>query len=154
MSGGSRLGRQLEQVVGAFTEAGLPFALIGGLALAPHGVVRATQDIDLLVDSSQADPADRVLIRLGDRCIFRSGDAANYQRDDERVEMNSSKSTSEREQPSAAEQIAGGAHGPQTLEGALDPFAQRDDLMMVVEALCPRWPSRDAMRISGPGLLL
>lgn len=87
MSGGSRLGRQLEQVVGAFTAAGTSYALIGGLALAPHGVVRATQDIDLLIDSSQADSADRVLIRLGYQCIFRSGDAANYQRDDERVDL-------------------------------------------------------------------
>lgn len=68
--------------------------------------------------------------------------------------MNSSKPSPEHERPSACEPIAGGDHGPQTHDRARDPFAQLDDLMLVVEALCPRWPPRDPMRISGPGLLL
>ena len=40
-----RLARFLE-------EAGVEYALIGGYALAAHGLVRATEDVDLLVDPS------------------------------------------------------------------------------------------------------
>ena len=39
----------------ALEKAGVQFALIGGFALAAHGVVRATQDIDLLVDGDQKE---------------------------------------------------------------------------------------------------
>lgn len=34
-----------------------------------------------------------------------------------------------------------------------DPFRQLDDLMAVVEALCPVWPQRDAFVNSGRMLL-
>ena len=47
----------LEQALGAVVEAlerrRLRYALIGGLALAQHGVIRATQDVDLLLSLSQ-----------------------------------------------------------------------------------------------------
>jgi hypothetical protein len=39
----SRLGAQLTQVTTALREMGVRYALIGGLALAPHHVIRATQ---------------------------------------------------------------------------------------------------------------
>jgi hypothetical protein len=67
------------------------FALIGGLALASHNVIRATQDIDLLTDS----------------------------------------------EPFAAD--GGITHVPAVT--SRDPF--EDDLMTVIEALCPVWPNRD-----------
>lgn len=40
---------ELEGLLAALEEAEAPYALAGGLALAVHGVVRATLDIDLLV---------------------------------------------------------------------------------------------------------
>ncbi len=63
------------------------FALIGGLALASHKVVRATADVDLLVDATASDRVHAVLLALGYRCAHRSEDAANYLRDDERVDF-------------------------------------------------------------------
>ncbi len=42
----------------------MSFALIGGLALASHKVVRATQDIDLLVDLDHADVFEHKLAGL------------------------------------------------------------------------------------------
>jgi len=45
----SRLGRQIAEIAAVLNALGIPFALIGGLALASHKVVRATQDVDLLV---------------------------------------------------------------------------------------------------------
>jgi len=50
-------------------------------------VIRATQDVDLLIDASQAGTAEGILTRLGYHCIYRSGDAGNCQRNDERVDL-------------------------------------------------------------------
>lgn len=71
----------------ALRAAGVQFALIGGLALASHKVVRATQDIDLLVDLEGGDAVDAALVRLGYQCLHRSADASNYGRGDERVDF-------------------------------------------------------------------
>lgn len=87
MAAASRLGKQIEEIVSTLSTAGAPFALIGGLALAPYKVVRATQDVDLLTDSSMAESIHAALLALGYRCLHRSEDAANYQRDDERVDL-------------------------------------------------------------------
>lgn len=83
----SRLGRQIIEIITLLHAIGVPFALIGGLALAVHSIVRATQDIDLLVDASDADKTDRALTEHGYRCVYRSPDAANYLRGDERVDI-------------------------------------------------------------------
>lgn len=83
----SRLGRQIEEVLLGLNRIGASCALIGGLALASHKVVRATQDIDLLADAERADEIDRELGSLGYRCIHRSADASNYLRGDERVDL-------------------------------------------------------------------
>jgi predicted nucleotidyltransferase len=83
----SRLGRQLEEVIASLSKVDARFALIGGLALASHKVIRATQDIDLLTDSEKAEDIDRELIALGYHCLHRSADAGNYLRGDERVDF-------------------------------------------------------------------
>lgn len=87
MAAASRLGKQIEEIVSSLTSAGAAFALIGGLALAPYKVIRATQDIDLLTDAAMADTIHHALLALGYRCLHRSPDAANYQRADERVDL-------------------------------------------------------------------
>ena len=87
MAASSRLGNQLTEIVSTLAAAGAPFALIGGLALAPHKVVRATQDIDLLRDAAMADAVHDALLGLGYQCLHRSADAGNYQRGDERVDF-------------------------------------------------------------------
>ena len=83
----SRLGRQIAEVASALNASGTRFALIGGLALAPYKVVRATQDVDLLVEAEQADAVESELVRLGYHCLYRSSDAANYARGDERIDF-------------------------------------------------------------------
>jgi predicted nucleotidyltransferase len=83
----SRLARQIEEVIGALNDAGVKFALIGGLALASHRVVRATRDVDLLIDSKDADEVDLLLAKLGYQRLHRSADAANHLRGDERVDL-------------------------------------------------------------------
>jgi Aminoglycoside-2''-adenylyltransferase len=67
MSPSSRLGGQLSQVSAARRQVGARYALIGGLALASHKVIRATQDIDLLVEAEKADAIDAKLASFSRR---------------------------------------------------------------------------------------
>lgn len=46
-------------------EAGLPFLVIGGYAVMAHGFVRATDDLDLLVQRNRRDQWHRLLEGLG-----------------------------------------------------------------------------------------
>jgi hypothetical protein len=83
----SSLASQLTQAAAALDESRTPFALIGGMALASHGVLRGTRDIDFLVDAVDGDTADRVLKRLGYEAAHRSRDAATYVRGAERIDL-------------------------------------------------------------------
>jgi hypothetical protein len=87
MAASSRLGRQLSEILGALDRMGAQSALVGGLALSPHKVVRATQDIDLLIDQAVADAVHGEVTGLGYECLHRSGEVANYQRGDERLDF-------------------------------------------------------------------
>jgi len=62
----------------ALTQANVSFALIGGFALAAHGVVRATQDIDLLVDGKKRDFAKTALVKVGFNAIFENAEVMHF----------------------------------------------------------------------------
>ena len=79
----ARLVDQIKEALAAFASLRTQPALIGGLALAAHNVVRATQDVDFLADAADAEKIDTLLRDLGYRCLHRSEDAANYLRGDE-----------------------------------------------------------------------
>lgn len=83
----SRLADQIKQVLPAFSAFETPPALIGGLALAAHRVVRATTDVDFLVAAADAERVHELLLSLGYHCIHRTQDAANYARSDERFDL-------------------------------------------------------------------
>ncbi|MCY7355754.1 MAG: nucleotidyltransferase family protein [Lysobacter sp.] len=83
----SRLVDQIKEALAAFDGLGTPPALIGGLAMAAHQVVRATQDVDFLADADDADGLHAVLLALGYQCIHRSEDAANYVRGDQGLDL-------------------------------------------------------------------
>ena len=83
----SRLGSQLKEAIEALERIPAQFALIGGLALATHKVVRATRDVDLLTEGRCADAIDQALVKLSYQCLHRSVDAGNYLRGDERLDL-------------------------------------------------------------------
>ena len=83
----SRLVDQIRQALALFAANDVSPALIGGLALAAHNVVRATQDVDFLLDAKDADRVHDALLGIGYRCIHSSEDAANYVRDDEGLDL-------------------------------------------------------------------
>lgn len=78
---------QIREALVAFTRLQTPPALIGGLALAAHNVVRATRDVDFLVDADDADRLHGLLLELGYHCVHRSADAANYLRGEEGLDL-------------------------------------------------------------------
>ena len=83
----SRLANQLAEVAGVLRQLGAAYALIGGLALAAHKVIRGTQDVDLLVDLDNSQVIDAALLKLGYHCLHRSTNAGNYLRGDERLDL-------------------------------------------------------------------
>ena len=157
-----------------------------------RSVIRATTDVDLLVDARLAESVDGAIRSLGYECLHRSADAANYVRGDERVDFLYAS------RPAAMDLLAG-AVSHQTpfgelrvvsLEGliafklqglvnltnssprhadpptpltafrvaehraayqrravsATEAFTVLDDLMAVIEALCPSWPAKPAVK--------
>ena len=83
----TRLIRQISEALAAFPASDAPPALIGGLALAAHQVVRATQDVDFLVAAEDGDRLHAILLDLGYCCVHRGEDAANYLRGDEGLDF-------------------------------------------------------------------
>lgn len=78
MAGAIDLLEDFKALVEAFERAGVDYAVVGALALAVHGVPRATTDIDLMVQPDQLERAMRAAAEVGYRLPaepirFRSG---------------------------------------------------------------------------------
>lgn len=56
---------ELQSIVRKLDEKGIPYALCGGLAVAIHGYVRFTQDIDLLVRPEHLDKLLNAVNEIG-----------------------------------------------------------------------------------------
>jgi hypothetical protein len=56
---------ELQELLSGLDAQRIPYALCGGLAMAVHGVPRATIDIDILIDPAQLDQARHVAEGLG-----------------------------------------------------------------------------------------
>jgi hypothetical protein len=83
----ARLADQFREALHAFQRLSIAPALIGGMALSAHRVVRATRDIDFLVAAEDGDTLHEILLELGYRCVHRSDDAAKYLRGDEGLDV-------------------------------------------------------------------
>lgn len=83
----SDLAEQIREALAMFARNGTEPALIGGLAVVAHRVVRATKDVDFLVEIDAAQKVHDALLELGYQCIYRSGDAANYVRATEGLDL-------------------------------------------------------------------
>ena len=83
----SNLAEQIREALSMFERNGVAPALIGGLAVVAHQVVRATKDVDFLVEAEAADKVHAALLDLGYECLYRSEDAANYVRAAEGLDL-------------------------------------------------------------------
>lgn len=68
----------LSRAAKALESSNILFALIGGFALAAHGIVRATQDIDLLVDGRQRDLVKSALILSGFQLVHETEEVFHF----------------------------------------------------------------------------
>ena len=83
----ANLSEQIREALSMFARNETKPALIGGLAVVAHQVVRATKDVDFLVEAEAADRIHDALLDLGYQCIYRSEDAANYVRVTEGLDL-------------------------------------------------------------------
>ena len=81
------LAEQIREALSMFARNDTEPALIGGLAVVAHQVVRATQDVDFLLEAEAADRIHTALLDLGYQCLYRSEDAANYLRAAEGLDL-------------------------------------------------------------------
>lgn len=81
------LADQIHEALTMFARSGTEPALIGGLAVAAHQVVRATKDVDFLVAAEAAEKVHDALLNLGYQCLYRSENAANYVRGTEGLDL-------------------------------------------------------------------
>ncbi len=85
--GMSNLAEQIREALTMFEGIGTAPALIGGLAVVAHRVVRATKDVNFLLEEEAADRVHTALLNLGYQCLYRSEDAANYVRAAEGLDL-------------------------------------------------------------------
>ena len=69
-AGSGALHDALHRLTKRFDAAGIPYALLGGLALAEHGYPRLTQDIDLLLTKEGLERFRQRFVGLGYRLIL------------------------------------------------------------------------------------
>lgn len=81
------LAEQIREALAMFARNSTEPALIGGLAVVAHRVVRATKDVDFLLEAEAADKVHDALLDLGYQCLYRSEDAANYVRASEGLDL-------------------------------------------------------------------
>ena len=81
------LAEQIREALDMFALCDTAPALIGGLAVVAHQVVRATQDVDFLVEAEAANKVHAALLNLGYECLYRSDNAANYVRATEGLDL-------------------------------------------------------------------
>jgi hypothetical protein len=74
----NRFLRAIELVLKTAKQGRFRVALIGGFALPFHGVVRATGDVDFLVQAEGADRLHEALLAAGQVCLNRTHELANY----------------------------------------------------------------------------
>ena len=83
----SNLAEQIREALSMFARNDTQPAVSGGLAVVAHQVVRATKDVDFLVEAEAADRVHDALLDLGYQCLYRSEDAANYVRGTEGLDV-------------------------------------------------------------------
>lgn len=141
------LAKQIREALAMFARNGTEPALIGGLAVVAHQVVRATKDVDFLVEFEAAQRVHDALLDLGYQCLYRSENAANYVRGTEGLDLLYAHRPLARRLLAQASELAREAgvpfQPPMGKDSGIDPIAEWLSLTEVVQMLCPVWPVRD-----------
>jgi hypothetical protein len=71
-------GRVIETITGFLDKERIRYAVIGGIALASYGLLRSTQDVDLIVEASGQDALIQFLESRGYQTLHRSTGYSNH----------------------------------------------------------------------------
>lgn len=71
----------LNKVIKDFEKAEIRYALIGGFALGLWGVVRATADLDFLVNKESLIQIKNIMSKYGYKCFYESENVSQYDSD-------------------------------------------------------------------------
>jgi predicted nucleotidyltransferase len=78
---------QVREFAKAIETQGTRFAVIGGLAVNLHGYLRATHDLDFLIDERDRVAAETALGALGYQLFFATAEVASFARGDHRIDL-------------------------------------------------------------------
>ncbi|MFH1857163.1 MAG: AbrB/MazE/SpoVT family DNA-binding domain-containing protein [Candidatus Omnitrophota bacterium] len=68
----------IELVVGDFKKEKINYAFMGGFAMGALGVVRATADLDFLIDSKDALKVEKIMRKYSYQCVYKTENIAQY----------------------------------------------------------------------------
>jgi len=68
----------LNIIIRKFDENNIDYALIGGFAIGLLGIMRATMDIDFLINKNNMLQVDEILKKYGYKCLYQSDYVAQY----------------------------------------------------------------------------
>jgi len=71
-------------LLAAFEQEHISYALIGGFAVSLWGYQRATVDIDFLVNNNDMEKVRRIVEKMGYRCIHASENVSQFMSDDKK----------------------------------------------------------------------
>lgn len=72
--------QSIRELAARLDEDGLRYAVIGGMALAMHGVQRATFDLDFLLMLEDKHRATSIFTKAGYKCVYETENVSHYQR--------------------------------------------------------------------------
>ena len=68
----------LHFIVNDFSDHGIRYALIGGFAMGALGIVRATMDLDILVQRDDLAAVEQIMSAHPYRCIYKTENVSQY----------------------------------------------------------------------------
>jgi hypothetical protein len=74
-----QLRKTLEIARSILVQEQIDFALIGGFALAAHGIHRATKDIDILVDGAKKNEVKKIFLNSGFKVVNESTEVIQFE---------------------------------------------------------------------------
>jgi len=65
-------------IIKEFKKEKVEYALIGGFAMSALGVVRATADLDFIVDAKDLERIGKIMAKYGYRCVYKTENVSQY----------------------------------------------------------------------------
>ncbi len=68
----------LQFIINDFSENDVRYALIGGFAMGAFGIIRATMDLDILIDRNDLPAVEQIMGARLYRCVYKTENVSQY----------------------------------------------------------------------------